>query len=796
MAYSNNWSITEIAGISDLRDSYQWNGEKRLWKMLFLRQISDYSSSNAGTEGSNINDTTPDKNTIPQAINDTSIQQSVVRRGGGIRYYAIPGFLAGGKNIIALGGVNVGSAASEKAYNHAKMTWGNSSKEPSEIRNWSYFNTHQYPTILLGCENFSRDVFSPIFSESNVEDFYVGPNKLFLSESVALPQFIAYCSPQADFYLSSYTLTPPNFTNTMNGATLSSETDSGQLVNMVLNWNATTSIIGSSNITNFQCYKVKSGYNRIPTQSMKRTQGIYKLDLSKDKEKFFVTIKVSNSSSCIMESDYFYLEKGKYYYKLDKAINGLATLSGVISGNLTTSWTNATVSSAGFAKLTITYASGTVVTNEEIRPILILSDSYPATKWNDVCVVNGRPDFIKDSLFYIKNKTLTRNIPNTYSTTTTLADMNSWPGFQVVMHGYRWNDLGSISGHTFKFNLSHTFKVNCNHQRLVPWNITSTYSEALSLSISNAINETSKYGSWTVALPDNTQPRTFNKTNYFCEFISRLPFTSSTNTDTITSEALNGNSKVYYHGIKATTNTDLCSIFSNQYDTHILIATQLYRNDKYISKPQCPIVFDEKPAIYFVKNLYYESSVPKYSYKPYWGSSQISISTYPESTLSITFYINGVAETVNFPVPTLTGDTSATVSGNTFSWYGPNSSTHPGEIICSNGFDNSCSLSPYSYVCTASFDNPDNPTNIFLNIVNCVGAQSKKITGEVQYLGSTTYYSFTITQQGNPNTVTTDDGQLKLRYVWYGNTLQLLKAIRGTNEYYVNAARNIKFYKN
>lgn len=790
MAYSNNWSIAEIAGISDLRDSYQWNGEKRLWKMLFLRQINNYSSSNAGTEGSNINDTTPDKNSIPQAINGTSIQQSVTRHGGGIRYYAIPGFLVNGKNIIALGGVNIESAASERAYNHAKMIWENSSKEPSEIKSWSYFNTHQYPTILLGCENFSRDVFSPIFSESNVEDFYAGPNKLFLSEKTAVPQFIVYCSPQADFYLSSYSLTSPNFSNIMSCKTLSSETNSGQLTNMVLNWDAITNITGNANIDRFQCYKVKSGYNRIPTQSMKSTQGIYELNLSKDKEKFSVTM-VPHGASCIMESDYFYLEKGKYYYKLDNTISGLATLSGVISGSLTTSWTSATVSNAGFAKLTITYASGTVVTNEEIRPILILSDSYPDTKWEDVCVVNGRPNFIKDSLFYIKNKTLTKNIPNTYSTTTTLTDINGWPGFQ--MNPTKWNDLGGdgsgVAGHTFKFNLSHIFKVNCSHQRLVPWNITSTYTEALSLNISKAINKTSKYGSWTVALPNNTEPRTFNKTNYFCEFTSMLPFTSSTNTDKVTSEGLKGDSKVYYYGIKATTNTDLCSVFSYQYDTHVLIATQLYRNDTYISKPQCPIIFDEKPAVYFVKNLYYETFVPKYSYKPYWGASQISTSTYPESTLSITFYINGVAETVNFPVPTLTGGTSATVSGNTFSWYGPNSSTHPGEIICSNGFDNKCSLSPYSYSYTSSSSG--------LNVVNCVGAQSKRITGEVKDAG-TTYYSFTITQQGTPNTVTTNDGQYIMRYVWYGNTLQLinLTPVSGGSAYKLTTARNIKFYKN
>lgn len=791
MAYSNNWSIAEIAGISDLRDSYQWNGEKRLWKMLFLRQISNYSSSNAGTEGSNINDTTPDKNSIPQAINDTSIQQSVTRHGGGIRYYAIPGFLVNGKNIIALGGVNIESAASEKAYNHATMMWGNSTKEPSEIRNWGYFNTHQYPTILLECENFSKDAFSPIFSESNVEDFYAGSNKLFLSDNVALPQFIAYCSPQADFYLSSYSLTSPNFSNTMKCKTLSSETNSGQLANMVLNWDATTSITGSANIYNFQCYKVKSGYNRIPTQSMKSTQGIYELNFSKDKEKFFVTM-VPHGASCTMESDYFYLKKGKYYYKLDKTISGLATLSGVISGNLTTSWTNATVSSAGFAKLTITYASGTVVTNEEIRPILILSDSYPDTKWEDVCVVSGKPDFIKDSLFYIKSKTLTKNITNTYSTTTTLADINGWPGFQ--MSPTKWNDLGGdgsgIAGHTFKFNLSHIFKVNCNHQRLVPWNITSTYSEALSLNINKAINETSKYGSWTVALPDNTQPRTFNKTNYFCEFISRLPFTSSINTDKVTSEALKGDSKVYYSGIEATTNTDLCSVFSHQYDTHILIATQLYRNDTYISKPQCPIIFDEKPAVYFVKNIYREMFVPKYSYKPYWGSSQISTSTYLDSTLSITFYINGVAETVDFLVPTLTDSTTATVNGKTFTWYGPNNSTHPGEIVCSNGFNSSCSLSPYSYGYTSSSSGVD--------VVNCVGAQSKRITGEVKDAG-TTYHSFTITQQGTPNTVTTDDGQYTLQYIWQGNTLQLLKLTplnSGGGAYAITTARNIKFYKN
>lgn len=791
MAYSNNWSITEIAGISDLRDSYQWNGEKRLWKMLFLRRISDYSSSNAGTEGSNINDTTPDKNTIPQAVNDTSVQQSVVRCGGGIRYYAIPGFLAGGKNIIALGGVNVGSAATERAYNYAIMTWGNSEKEPSEIRNWGYFNTHQYPTILLGCENFSKDVFSPIFSEKDVEDFYVGPNKLFLSKNVALPEFIAYCSPQADFYLSSYSLTAPNFTNTMNGTTLSSETESGQLVNMVLNWKATTEIKGNANIDKFQCYKIKSGYNRIPTQSMRSTQGIYELNLSKDKEKFFVTT-TPHGASCIMESDYFYLEKGKYYYKLDKAINGLATLSGVISGNLTTSWTNVTVSSAGFAKLTITYASGTVVTNEEIRPILILSDSYPDTKWEDVCVVNGRPDFIKDSLFYQKNKTLTKNITNTHSITATLVDMNGWPGFQ--MNPIKWNDLGGdgsgVGGHTFKFNLSHIFKVNCNHQRLVPWNITSTYTEALSLSISNAINETSKYGSWTVRLPNNTEPRTFNKTNYYCEFISRLPFTSSTNTDEVTSEALNGNSKVYYHGIKATTNTDLCSVFSSQYDTHVLIATQLYRNDTYISKPQCPIIFDEKPAVYFVKNIYREMFVPKYSYKPYWGASQISTSTYPESTLSITFYIDGVAGTVDFPIPTLTDSTTVTINGKTFYWYGPNNSTHPGEIVCSSGFNSSCSLSPYSYV----YDS----TSSGLNVVNCVGVQSKRITGEVKDVG-TTYHSFTITKQGTPNTVTTNDGQYTMRYIWQDNTLRLVDLTPlngGGGAYIITTARNIKFYKN
>lgn len=790
MAYSNNWSIAEIAGISDLRDSYQWNGEKRLWKMLFLRQINNYSSSNAGTEGSNINDTTPDKNSIPQAINDTSIQQSVTRHGGGIRYYAIPGFLVNGKNIIALGGVNVESVASERAYNHAKMIWGNSSKEPSEIKNWSYFNTHQYPTILLGCENFSRDVFSPIFSESNIEDFYVGPNKLFLSEKTAVPQFIVYCSPQADFYLSSYSLTSPNFSNTMDCKTLSSETDSGQLTNMVLNWDATTNITGSANIDKFQCYKVKSGYNRIPTQSMKSIQGIYELNLSEDKEKFSVTM-VPHGASCIMESDYFYLEKGKYYYKLDRAIRGLATLSGVISGSLTTSWTSATVSSAGFAKLTITYASGTVVTNEEIRPILILSDSYPDTKWDDVCVINDRPDFIKDSLFYLKNKVLTKNIPNTYSTTTTLADINGWPGFQ--MNPIKWNDLGGdgsgVVGHTFKFNLSHIFKVNCNHQRLVPWSINSTYTEQLSLSISKAVNKTSKYGSWTVALPNNTEPRTFNKTNYFCEFTSTLPFTSSTNTDKVTSEGLKGDSKVYYYGIKATTNTDLCSVFSYQYDTHILIATQLYRNDKYISKPQCPIIFDEKPAVYFVQNLYYEMHVPKYSYKPYWGASQISTSTYPESTLSITFYINGVAETVNFPVPTLTGGTTATVSGNTFNWYGPNGSTHPGEIICSSGFDNKCSLSPYNYGYTSSSSGVD--------VINCVGAQSKRITGEVKDAG-TTYHSFTITQQGTPNTVTTNDGQYIMQYIWHGNTLRLinLTSVNGGSAYTLTTARNIKFYKN
>jgi len=792
MAYNNNWSITEIAGISDLRDSYQWNGEKRLWKWLLLRRINNYSSSNAGRTGTVISNTTPSANSIPQAMTDTAIQKSATRYGGGIRYYAIPGFLANGQNIIALGGANVEHAAREQAYNHVSMTWDNARISPSEIKNWSYFNLHQYPTILLECENFSIDSLDPLFSVSNIEDFYTNPNKIFLSESnEPLPRFVAYCSPQADFYLAYYHLTSPTINNTIKATTLSAEIESNQLVNMVVNWNATTNITGDANV-NFGCYKVKSGYNRIPTQSIKRTQGIYELEISSDKEKVFVTIRPSiDPSDCVMESDYFYLEPGKYYYVLDKAISGNAVLSGVISDSLTTSWKTATVNSGGFVKFKVTYPNGGIVRNQEIRPILILSTNYPNAKWDDVCVVNNRPNFIKDSLFYLKNTALKRNTTNTYTITATLTQMDGWPGYQHTLGGYRWGDLTGPVGHTVKFNTYYTFNMDCNRQRLIPWCINSTYSEIIDVSIDAGVNRSSNYGSWTVYLPDGTQPRTFNKTNYAWRLYTMLPFTPISSTDVVTSGEIVANfSYCGITGRAVATNTDLCSIYSpmSGYDTFILIASQLYHNDFYISEPQCPIIFDEKPAVYFVKHSYLYFLSFRYSYKPYWGANQISTDTYLDSTLSITFYSNGVKQTVDFPVPTPTGSTTATVNGKTLTWYGPQNSTHPGEIVHPDGFSSSCSLSPYNYGVSSMSGG--------IQVTNRVGTQSRRITGEVKATGD--YLSFTLTEQRTPGTVTTDDGTYTLQYLWAGDTLYFYKltSVHGSGEYTVTDVRNVKFYKN
>jgi hypothetical protein len=802
MAYNNDWSITEIAGISDLRNSYQWNGEKRLWKWLLLRRINNYSSSNEGRTGTVISNTTPSANSIPQAMTDTAIQKSATRYGGGIRYYAIPGFLVNGQNIIALGGANVEHAAREQAYNHVRMTWGDGQIEPSEIKSWSYFNAHQYPTILLECENFSIDVSTPLFSESDIEDFYINSNKIFLSErNEPLPQFVVYCSPQADLYLSHYSFTQPTVTNTIKATTLVPEYETYEgntyLKNAVINWNATTSVTGNANVSNFQCCKVKGGYNRIPTQSMKITPSTYTLEKSADKEKVFVTSpSIPFPPGCTIESDYFYLERGTYYYKLDDAIDGMAVLSGVISGSVTTTWNLKTVSNAGFVKLRITYASGTRITNQEIRPILIkrTDDSWINTKWEDVCVVNGRPDFIKDSLFYVKNTALKKTPTHTYSTTASSSEMAGWPAYTITIHGDQWNDLSSGNQHTVKTNVYFTFNVNCNRQRLVPWNIVSTYSESIEAAMDNTVNGDSKYGSWTVTLPSGTNPRTFNKTNFSYKLTLTLPFTPISNTDTFTSGELtvvpNTFADLDYIGQRVTTNTDLFSFQTNAYDKYILIVTQLYRNNYYISEPQCPIVFDEKPAVYFVKHRYsYLIIGSRYSYKPYWGASQISTDTYLDSTLPITFYVRGVAQTVNFPVPTPTGSTTATVDGNTLTWYGPQNSTHPGEIVHPNGFNNSCSLSPYSYDFSTITGG--------IQVNNGVSAQSTKITGEVKDPG-VTYHAFTITTQTSSGTVVTDDSTYTLRYSWTGDTLQLLTLtpVGGGAAYTITTAQNIKFYNN
>lgn len=801
MAYNNDWSITEIAGISDLRDSYQWKGEKRLWQWALLRRINNYSSSNAGRYGTVISNTTPNASSIPQVMTDTTIQKSATRYGGGIRYYAIPGFLVNGQNIIALGGVNVEHATREQAYNHVRMTWGDGQIEPSKIKNWGYFGLYQYPTILLGCETFSTDNPRAVCDVDTVKTYLCYSYLYFITEAEGLPNCIVYGSPNASWYVATHNLTTPTLNITAHIDQFNSEQhqeyDSQSqrtytYTYLVTDCTSTVTMNDAANITDFTVYKVKGGgANRIPIQTTAIYAGPGTIERTEDREQILIR-SGSLGPSIVARTEYFYLEPGTYYYKLEGSSVGTITLSGKITATLTTTWASTTTTSGGYCRVEFSY-SGNSSFSETPRPLLIKkfwNDSRdPDICWESTRIVNSKVHHIEETLFYISTENFVRSGSATTSTDTVKApDYQDWPGWKYVtdmspwgsMGYYRWVDGGGQFdyGTRFMFRLAQNYNINCRIQHLMPWCLSNSSYNTTYFTIDSSITDnTTNPNSWTIGLPDDhSNTRTFNTNQFQINPLIFLPFTSATSTRAISSDNISpgapGNN--YTEDAYAPANTSLFASYQiSSFDRSYLIATYLKEPAMYFrSIPKCAIVFDEAPVVYFIKNKYSHLIIlSRYSYMPYWGTAQISTSTYPNANLSLDFFVNYTRQHVDFPVPTSNGSTTATVGNVTLTWYGPENSNHPGEIVHPSGFSDSFTLSPYVWTTTGSSGNWTIKSPL-INDARQVVLKTTSGSGVVQ---------FEVTQRGTPAYVST--GSYRLQYLWMGDAFLVYRVYTSDTAY-------------
>lgn len=175
MSYSNDWSISGTSAISSLKDCYQWNEEKRIYKFPLPTLLDGTESGRTGHQII-ISDST----NIPINIVNGSLVNKH-RYGGSMRYYAIPGYLIQGKNIQALGDYT--GTDNEEKYNHTSMTY-NTSLSPSTRKNWQFLDYFATVIPFLDCFSQYQTIISPssivvtnriVYDNSSIPEWVVQP---------------------------------------------------------------------------------------------------------------------------------------------------------------------------------------------------------------------------------------------------------------------------------------------------------------------------------------------------------------------------------------------------------------------------------------------------------------------------------------------------------------------------------------------------------------------------------------------------------------------------------------------
>ena len=789
MAYNNNWSITEIAGISDLRDSYQWQGNKRLWDWILLRRIDDYSSTNAGRYGTVIKNTTPSNDTLPYLVSDTAVQKSSHIYGGGIRYYAIPGFLANGQNIIAIGNVYSAALSTESAYNHKTMTWGDATKTPSNIKNWGY--SDWYPTIINGAESFSEPVQALPVSKMLSAD----KNRILYESAHSPSLLITYGSSQQFLYEASYEHSMPTIKTEFKRTNVT-WTAKNWTNRAIQYWTLTTTATGTASV-NFKLEKIIGGVNRIPLKTFKTVDNRYVTNSASEIISFSAI--GSDHFPLVFTCDEFVLEPGTYYYKLNNTSNATIRLMRLAGGSgtvFTDTWQTLTliVATAYKATITITESGNYTLTPMLMKRPLSQSGTTPTNGWDDITFGSTRnTNYIKNSLFYEININYSSSATNTTQYTTDNNILYNW----VYWNG---NTLGitgdGFSGGYIAWSINRVNNINLNIKRLIPWFV-SKQSQSLTPSIGDSYQWNHTMDSYTVRYMNQT--RTVTSSSLYLSRTFPLNFFYRSNfkpTFTLDNSVIgSGYQSAPMQPSLINSKTELSALNYTGNGEYIWTFTETNFSITRGDAPKCLIGFDKEPLIYFVRveyRDYSESGAPlKYGYRPYIGEEVISTSTYVNSTLPITFYSYDQQQTINFQVPSGTGTTTATFNGHTISWHGPDVAIYGG-LITTDTWDNTCSLHPVYYT---------RSTSSGVVVTSPLTEGSELILGEVKDSGLT-YHTFTLktrcTSIRQTKNVTTDDGQYKLAYTWFEGalTLKSLTPVGGGAAYTLTTVQNLRFYEN
>ncbi len=187
MSYSNNWDISGITGLTNLKDCYQWNGEKRLYTVGMLRN-----------KNTNKNDSAvfPFSKKVPIRIDDNEIAYGPSVNKGTLRYMGIPRYYIKGNTLY---GISVDDQYQEDnnfRYTNVNLQF---KREESKMPTFGFL---QYPTIIPFLDSFSDwtiDQISP-------SDVAISGNVYYDQTNVPAKWVIKTEEPadKSKFFIASY----------------------------------------------------------------------------------------------------------------------------------------------------------------------------------------------------------------------------------------------------------------------------------------------------------------------------------------------------------------------------------------------------------------------------------------------------------------------------------------------------------------------------------------------------------------------------------------------------------------
>lgn len=122
MSYSNDWSVTDITGITTLKDCYKWNGTARLNTVPGLLRLENYK-----------NDT-----------NAIEINSDIFPGSTKIQYYDIPKYFINNKSICSVGYAD--PATENNAYNYSSpVEYPGATKTNLDIWGFKWYPNIPYP---------------------------------------------------------------------------------------------------------------------------------------------------------------------------------------------------------------------------------------------------------------------------------------------------------------------------------------------------------------------------------------------------------------------------------------------------------------------------------------------------------------------------------------------------------------------------------------------------------------------------------------------------------------------------